>query len=216
MTLRILLADDHRMILDGLRSLIDHEADMQVVAESTNGEDACSLWDEKKPDVAIMDVSMPVLNGIDAMRRMLAGRKEGRVVALSMHSDPRYVREALKAGARGYILKESAFGELICAIRDVSAGRLFLSASLGASLMEEFVVLLRQGGETRPERLSSRERQVLQRLAEGRSTKEIAADLHLSIKTIETHRSQIMHKLDLHSIAELTKYAIREGLTSLD
>jgi len=216
MTIRVLLADDHRMILDGLRRLIESERDMKVVAEATQGEEACRLWRETKPDIAVMDISMPVMNGIEAARAMLSENPSSRVLVLSMHSDPRYVREAFKSGARGYLVKEAASIELIRAIRCVSSGQLFLSASLGSSLLEEFVSLLRVGTQTPSDKLSARERQVLQLLAEGHSTKDIAAQLHVSAKTVETHRAQLMEKLKLFSIAELTKYAVREGLTSLE
>ena len=216
MTIRVLLADDHRMVLDGLRHLIEHESDMLVVAEAQTGEEAYKLWHEIAPDVAVLDLTMPLLNGMDAARRMVAERPQAKVLMLSMHADPRYVRESLKAGARGYLLKEAAASELLRAIRCVHRGDLFLSAALGTSLLEEFVVRLRRDEEECAERLSAREREVLQLYAEGHATKDIAARLHLSVKTIETHRSQIMRKLDLHSIAELTKYAIREGITGLD
>lgn len=214
MTIRVLLADDHRLVLDGLRHLIDHEPDMRVVGEALNGEEACRLWSELTPDLAIVDLSMPVLNGQDAIARMMAERP-GPVLVLSMHADSRYVCAALKAGARGYLLKEAAFEELIRAIRSVRAGKLFLSASLGTPLLETLVERLRHDGDD-PETLSGREREVLRHYAEGRSTKEIAALLHVSVKTVETHRAQIMEKLQLRSIAELTKYAIRTGLTGLD
>ena len=216
MTLRLLLADDHQMVLDGLKHLIEHESGMWVVAEALNGEEAYTLWLETAPDVAVLDLTMPLLNGLDAARRMVAERPDAKVLILSMHADPSYVREALKAGARGYLLKEAAASELLRAIRCVHRGELFVSASFGTSLLEEFVARLRQDDETRDNRLSARQREVLQLLAEGHTTKEIASRLHLSVKTIETYRAQIMHKLDLHSIAELTKYAIREGLTGLD
>jgi len=216
MTLRLLLADDHQMVLDGLKHLIEHESGMWVVAEALNGEEAYTLWLETAPDVAVLDLTMPLLNGLDAARRMVAERPDAKVLILSMHADPSYVREALKAGARGYLLKEAAASELLRAIRCVHRGELFVGASFGTSLLEEFVARLRQDDETRDNRLSARQREVLQLLAEGHTTKEIASRLHLSVKTIETYRAQIMHKLDLHSIAELTKYAIREGLTGLD
>lgn len=216
MPIRLLIADDHRLVLDGLRHLIEHEPDLCVVAEAANGEEAVRLHLETAPDLAIIDFSMPVMNGLEATRRILAERPGARLIMLSMHEDRRFALESLKAGARGYILKDTAFAEFIQAIRTVMAGRLFLSAPLDGLLLEELVVHLKAEGDTAPPKLSSREREVLQLYAEGHSTREIAARLHLSVKTVETHRAQIMDKLGLHTIAGLTKYAIREGLTSVE
>ena len=216
MPIRLLIADDHRLVLDGLRHLIEHEPDLCVVAEALNGEEAVRLHQETGPDLAIIDFSMPVMNGLEATRRILAERPGARVIMLSMHEDRRFAVESLKAGARGYILKDTAFAEFVQAIRTVMAGRLFLSAPLDGLLLEELVVHLKAESDTAPPRLSSREREVLQLYAEGHSTREIAARLHLSVKTVETHRAQIMDKLGLHTIAGLTKYATREGLTSIE
>jgi len=215
MIVKILLADDHRMFRDGLRSLLDAQADLDVVGEADNGLDALSLAAELKPDVVVLDISMPGLNGVDVARRLLADAEPPRVVVLSMHSDRRYVLGMLKAGVSAYMLKDCGFEELASVIRDVMRGEIRLSARITDTVIHDYIALARvDGRDTDP--LSPREREVLQLLAEGRSTKEIAADLTVSIKTIETHRRQIMDKLDLHSVAELTKYAIREGLTSLD
>jgi len=215
MIVKILLADDHRMFRDGLRSLLDAQADLDVVGEADNGLDALSLAAELKPDVVVLDISMPGLNGVDVARRLLADAEPPRVVVLSMHSDRRYVLGMLKAGVSAYMLKDCGFEELVSVIRDVMRGEIRLSARITDTVIHDYIALARvDGRDTDP--LSPREREVLQLLAEGRSTKEIAADLTVSIKTIETHRRQIMDKLDLHSVAELTKYAIREGLTSLD
>lgn len=214
MIVKILLADDHRMFRDGLRSLLDAQADLDVVGEADNGLDALSLAAELKPDVVVLDISMPGLNGVDVARRLLADAEPPRVVVLSMHSDRRYVLGMLKAGVSAYMLKDCGFEELASVIRDVMRGEIRLSARITDTVIHDYIALARvDGRDTDP--LSPREREVLQLLAEGRSTKEIAADLTVSIKTIETHRRQIMDKLDLHSVAELTKYAIREGLTSL-
>ncbi len=215
MALRILLADDHRMVLDGLRQLIEQQASMQVVAEATNGDEAYHAWKQAKPDISVIDISMPILSGLDLARRILGEQPKAKLLVLSMHSDPRYVRQALKIGVRGYIVKEEASEELIRAIRTVHAGNLFISRSLGDTLLEDFVSLLKHGSDGSGSVLSERERQVLGCLADGCSTKEIATMLHVSVKTVESHRTHIMEKLDLHSIAELTKYAIREGLTDL-
>jgi len=215
MIVKILLADDHRMFRDGLRSLLDAQADLDVVGEADNGLDALSLAAELKPDVVVLDISMPGLNGVDVARRLLADAEPPRVVVLSMHSDRRYVLGMLKAGVSAYMLKDCGFEELASVIRDVMRGEIRLSARITDTVIHDYIALARvDGRDTDP--LSPREREVLQLLAEGRNTKEIAADLTVSIKTIETHRRQIMDKLDLHSVAELTKYAIREGLTSLD
>jgi DNA-binding NarL/FixJ family response regulator len=167
------------------------------------------------PDIVIMDVSMPGLNGIDAARRILAENPKTKIIALSMHNDGRYISAALKSGAMGYILKESAFEELIAAIRTVMKGQCYLSASIAAVVIKDYIRHLEKTESGVFSVLTPREREVLQALSEGLSTKEIASRLGVSIKTVETYRSQIMEKLDIHSIAELTKYAIREGITSL-
>ncbi len=217
MITRILLADDHAIVLDGLASLLDKYSDFTVVGRAADGFDAVRLSGELSPDVVVMDISMPGLNGIDATRKILAADPRIKVIALSMHNDSMYVSEALKSGARGYLLKESAFDELIAALRTVMKGRCYLSSSITGVVVKDYVGLLEGVG---PESgafavLSRREREVLQALAEGLSTKDIAGRLGVSVKTVETYRSQIMDKLDLHTVAELTKYAIREGLTSL-
>ena len=217
--MRVLLADDHRIVREGLRSLLADESDIEVVAEADNGRRAIELTDELTPDVVVMDVGMPELNGIEATRRILASRPEAKVIALSMHSDRRFVAEMLKAGASGYLLKDGAFEELVGAIRTVTAGRTYLSPRIANVVVEEYVRQQPRTSGVEPgvyAKLSPREREVLQLLAEGKATKEAAAALHLSVKTVETHRRQIMEKLGLYSVAELTKYAIREGLTSVE
>ena len=215
--MRILLADDHRIVRQGLRSLLEAEADFTVVAEADNGRAAIDLTDELAPDVVVMDVGMPELNGIEATRRIASRSPRVKVVALSMHSDRRFVAEMLKAGAAGYLLKDGAFEELVGAIRTVAAGRTYLSPRIADVVVEGYLRNNTTPAEpTAYARLSPREREVLQLLAEGKATKEAAAALHLSVKTVETHRRQIMEKLNMYSVAELTKYAIREGLTSLE
>ena len=215
MSIRIVLADDHRMFLDGLRTLLAAEPDLEVVGEAENGLGLVALAAELRPDVVVLDISMPGLNGVDAARRLLADADPPRIVVLSMHSDRRYVLSLLKAGASAYLLKESGYPELAAVIRDVMRGEIRLSPQINDTVIHDYILMAR--GEIHDEGpLSPREREVLQLLAEGRSTKEIAADLSVSVKTIETHRRQIMEKLDLFSVAELTKYAIREGLTSID
>ncbi len=216
MSLRIILADDHRLLRQGLRALLEDEADFEVVGEAENGHEAVRLCKQLRPDLVVMDVGMPQLNGMEATRQILADNTQVRVLALSMHSDRRFAAGMLQAGAAGYLLKDAALEELVRAIRTVAAGKTYLSPAITEVVMEDYVQRLGavEGGAFSV--LSAREREVLQALAEGKSTREIAAALHVSVKTIETHRQQIMNKLDIHSVAELTKYAVREGLTSLE
>ena len=210
---RVLLADDHKILREGLRTLLEQEKDICVVGEADNGRSSVKLTGELAPDVVIMDVAMPDLNGIDATRRITEIQPRARVLALSMHSDGRYVKGMLQAGARGYILKDCAAEELTHAIRTVMSGQIYVSPGVTGAIVNDYV---RQLSATDvPATLTHREREVLQLLAEGSSTANIAVELHLSVKTIETHRKRIMDKLGLRSIAELTKYAIREGITTL-
>jgi len=215
MIIRVLLADDHAIILDGLASLLERNTDFKIVGRAGDGLSAVRLAAELFPDIVIMDISMPGLNGIEATRRILAANPKRKVIALSMHNDSRYISEALKSGALGYLLKESAFEELIAAVRTVMKGQCYLSASIAGVVIKDYVRRLEKTESGAFSVLTPREREVLQALAEGLSTKEIACSLSVSVKTVETYRSQIMEKLDIHSVAELTKYAIREGLTSL-
>jgi DNA-binding NarL/FixJ family response regulator len=216
MAVRILLADDHKIIREGLRSLIEKQPDMEVVAETQDGLTAVRLTQKLSPDVVIMDIGMPEMNGIEATREIVSSAKSIRIIALSMHSDKRFVLEMLKAGASGYLLKDSAFEELVSAIHTVMSGQRYLSPKVTDVVVEEYLHNLTKSESTVFTVLTAREREVLQLLAEGKATKQIAATLNVSVKTIETHRQQIMEKLNLRSIAELTKYAIREGLTSLE
>ena len=216
MSIRILLADDHKITRQGLRSLLDKEFDMEVVAEAEQGRTAVRLVRELLPDVVIMDVSMPDLNGMEATRQIVGEFSGVKVVALSMHSDTLFVSEMLKSGASGYLLKDCAFEELARAIRTVVAGRTYLSPSVSGVVVDDYLHRLSKADFSGLEVLTDREREVLQLLAEGKSTKQIALKLHISVKTVETHRRQMMNKLDIHTVAELTKYAIRKGLTSLE
>ena len=211
---RILLADDHRVLLDGLKSLIERERDLEIVAEAMDGREAVRKVLDEKPDVAVMDIGMPELNGIEAARQIHSRSPDTRLLALSVHSDRSYVRAMLSAGASGYLLKKAASDELIEAIRTVARGRFYLCRELQDEVMGDYVERLASQEDDGP--LTDRERQILQLIAEGASTKEIAAALHVSASTVDTHRRHIMDKLKLTSVAELTKYAVRHGLTSLD
>jgi len=216
MSFKILLADDHKIVRDGLKSLIKKEVNMEVVGEADNGRKTVQLARDLEPEIIIMDISMPDLNGVEATRQILADSPNVKIIALSMHSDKRYVKAALSAGALGYLLKDSAFEELVEAIRTVNTGRFYLSAGIVGVVVKDYVGSQANKDTLTSDILSAREREVLQLLAEGKRTKEIASDLHVSVKTIETHRQNIMQKLDIYTIAGLTRYAIREGLTSLD
>ena len=216
MTVRILLADDHKMFRDGLRPLLARQKGLSVVGEASEGGEVVELARTLRPDLVILDVSMPGLNGVEAARQIRGISPDIRVAMLSMHADRRFVLEALKAGASAYLLKDDAFEDLIRAIPKIMAGEVVLAERIGSLVAQEYVALARREEGSALGDLSPREREVLQRIAEGRSTKEIAALHDVSVKTVETQRKQIMEKLDLHSVAELTKYAIREGLTPLD
>ena len=216
MTIRILLADDHKIVRDGLTSMLQAQPDMDVVAQADNGRSAVQMTDELRPDVVVMDVGMPDLNGIEATRQVTEAAPGVHVIALSMHSDRRFVEGMLSAGAAGYILKDSAFEELATAIRTVVDGQTYLCPMVTGIVVANYV-RRRPGPESSAHTaLTPREREVLQLLAEGKATKQVASRLDVSVKTVETHRSRLMAKLGIHSIAELTKYAIREGLTSLE
>ncbi|MCD6216625.1 response regulator transcription factor [bacterium] len=212
----LIIADDHKIIRDGLKSLISPHSDLQVVAEAGDGRRAVELVRELRPDVVIMDVNMPELNGIDATRQIVSEIPDTRVIALSMYSDRRFVNAMLKAGASGYLLKDCAFEEIIRAIKTVLNGQMYLSATITSQVVDDLITKKAGENESTLSMLSNREREVLQLLAEGNSTKEIASTMNVSVKTIESHRKNIMDKIDLRSVAELTKFAIREGLTSLD
>jgi DNA-binding NarL/FixJ family response regulator len=216
MPVTILIADDHRLFRDGLRTLLEAQKDVSVIAETTDGAETVAAVAALKPDIVLMDISMVGLNGIEATRRILASTARPKVIMLSMHSDRRFVLESLKAGAAAYLLKDCAFEELLLAIKAVRGNRMYLSRLISDSVIKDYVAIATSVPGSVFSILSAREREVLQLLAEGRTTKETAARLHVSVKTIETHRKQIMDKLDIHSVAELTKYAIREGLTPLE
>ena len=216
---RILLADDHQILRDGLRTLLNTQEDMEVIAEADTGRKAIDLALCHCPDVLVMDVVMPELNGIEATNQLKKDLPEIKVLALSMHADRRFVAEMLKAGASGFLLKECAFQELAEAIRSIIKGKMYLSPSISKCVIEEYVGFL-SGDEKEhtdsESALSHREKEVLQLIAEGKSNRDIAKTLHISVKTVETHKYNIMRKINLHSVAELTKYAIKSGLTPID
>lgn len=216
MSIRIVLADDHQIVRDGLSSLLEKDPDIKVVGKAENGRTCVQLANKLQPNVVVLDIGMPDLNGIEATRQITSLTKKIRVLALSVHSDKRFVLRMLGAGASGYLLKDCAFDELTRAISMVAKGQTYLSPAIAGEVVKEYVLSLSAAELPKNSTLTSREIEVIQLLAEGKSTKEIAALLDLSSKTIETHRSQAMVKLDIHSVAELTKFAIREGLTSLD
>ena len=216
MSVRILLADDHAIVRDGIRLLLDREPDMEVVGEADNGHAAIDKAVALSPDIVIMDVSMPDLNGIEATRQITAKSTDTKIIALSMHKMKKLVTGMLASGANAYLLKNCVGEELIRAIREVMDGRLYVSAELTHMVLEDYQHRLAMDETSVKPELSSREREILQLLAEGHRSLEIAERLHLSVKTIKTHRQHLMDKLQLHNIADLTRYAIAEGLVSSD
>jgi two-component system response regulator NreC len=214
--IKIVLADDHQIVRHGLRSLLSAEPDMEVVGEADNGRAVIRLVQEHAPQVVIMDISMPDLNGIEATRLILGENPGIKVIALSMHSDSLFVLNMFKAGASGYLLKDCALEELVKAVRTVMARKVYLSPGISDIVIKDFVVGYSSADSSAYSILTNREREVLQLMAEGKTTNQIADSLCVSVKTVEAHRKQMMNKLDIHSVAELTKYAIRQGLTSLE
>jgi two-component system response regulator NreC len=206
--IRILLADDHAVVRQGFRMILSAHSDLEIVGEAGNGREAVELSATLRPDVVVMDVTMPELNGIEATRRLTQENPHIRVVALSMHKDSVYVREILRAGARGYLLKDSVADDLVAAVRAVAGGEGYLSPAVSNAVLDDY-----RKHVTNPiDMLSSREREVLQMLAEGKTNKEIAVTLNLSVYTVDAHRGRIMEKLNVHSINELVRFAVRNGL----
>jgi DNA-binding NarL/FixJ family response regulator len=215
-SIRILLADDHKIIRLGLRELIEKQPNLKVVAEAEDGRTAVQLSQKLSPDVIIMDISMKDLNGIEATRQITSHSPHPKVIMLSVHSGQRFVAEVFKAGASGYLLKDCDLNEVFSAIQTVVANEIYVCSQIATILCNEYLQQILRSEIQVSSTLTPREREVLQLMAEGKSTKEIAYSFNLSVKTIEVNRQRIMEKLNIHSIAELTKYAIREGLTSLE
>ncbi|MGA2151204.1 MAG: response regulator transcription factor [Geobacteraceae bacterium] len=216
MKIKIMLVDDHKMVNEVLSALLAKEPDMEVVAIADNGMEAISMAREVRPDIIVMDVTMPVMNGLEACRRIMAETPESKIIVLSMHSEREYVVEALRSGAKGYIPKMSAFKTLVGAIRSVQENNGFLDPIITGIVLEDYNAHLNEPSvPLKQSPLSSREREVLQMITNGKNTRDIAFTLNVSPKTVETHRRQIMQKLKLTNVAELTKYAIREGFSSL-
>jgi len=212
---RILLADDHTVMRAGLRLLLERHEDFEVVGEAADGRQAVDIATELKPAVVVMDIAMPQLNGVEAARQIMNRDPETAIVMLSMHSDESYVLRSLKAGARAYLLKDSAEADLVSAIQAIIEGKSFFSPGVRALLKEDYIHRLAKfGADDTYELLTAREREVLQLVAEGRSNKEVAAHLNLSLYTVETHRTHILQKLNLHSVPDLILYAVRKGIIS--
>ena len=210
---RILLADDHTLVRQGLRKLLEERPDWEVIAEAGDGREAVRLAEQHKPDVAILDVAMPLLNGIETTRQITRRVPNTRVLVLSMHADEAYVTQILQAGATGYLLKDSADVDLLKAVGEAARGKSFFSPAIARVMLDDYVRQLAEKGITdRYESLSEREREIFQLIAEARTNKEIAALLNVSPSTVETHRAHIMEKLDLHSAAEIVLYAVRRGV----
>jgi two-component system, NarL family, response regulator NreC len=215
MSIRILLADDHTLMRNGLRLLLERQPDLEVIGEASDGRQAVDFAEIHRPDVIIMDIAMPQLNGVEATRQIVTRSPSTAVVILSMHSDESYVIRSLKAGARAYLLKDSAEADLIAAIGAIMVGKSFFSPAVRRLLKEDYMHQLAEvGAEDSYELLTNREREVLQMVAEGMSNKEVANVLNLSLYTVETHRTHILQKLNLHTVPELILYAVRKGIIS--
>ncbi|MBK9376075.1 MAG: response regulator transcription factor [Holophagales bacterium] len=214
MSTTILLVDDHRIVREGLRTLLGQQPDLEVVGEAADGRDAVTQARLLRPDVIVMDIAMPELNGVEATRLILAELPQVRIVALSMYADRRFVAEILRAGALGYVLKDGAFEELALAIRTITEGKTYLSPSIAGLVVEELMQRTSAPGSPSLGGLTPRERQVLKLLADGMRPREIALELSISVKTVEVHKQNLMNKLEIHTAAELTRFAIREGLSA--
>ena len=216
MSLKVILAEDHNIVREGLRHLLNKEPNIEVVGEAKDGRDAVRMCEELSPDLIIIDVLMPGLNGIEATRQIITKNPKTKVIALSMYSDKRFILSMMRAGASGYLIKECAFDELVQAVWTVSKNRTFFSPNVRDTVIEDYISRLQKDKMVDSSILTAREREVLQLLAEGKNMREIASILNISVKTVETHRRKIMDDLNIHTIAGITKYAIREGLSSLE
>ena len=214
MKTRVVIADDHGIVRDGVRSLLTHELGMEVVGEAVDGKQAVQLVRELTPDLIIMDINMPGMNGIEAAREIFHYNRGIKLITLSMYSDKRYVMEMLKIGASAYLLKDSAFKELSTAIQRVLHHQTYISSEIGADVIKACLEQIGTNNADTRSPLTPREREILKLVADGKQNKEIAEYLNMSVKTVEGHRQNIIQKLDLHTVAELTKYAIREGITT--
>ncbi|MBL1212686.1 MAG: response regulator transcription factor [Ignavibacteriae bacterium] len=216
MKTKVILADDHKILRAGLKNLLSSEPDIEVVAEADNGRDALKLVEKEEPDIIIMDIGMPKLNGIETTKRICESQCKTKVIALSMHSDKQFITGMLAAGATGYLLKDCAVDELVIAINTVMDNKVYLSSEISGIVVNEFMNTIAESEKQKNTQLTGREREVLQSIAEGKTTRAIAEALFISTKTVEAHRKNIMKKLNLFTIPDLTKYAVRAGITSLD
>jgi DNA-binding NarL/FixJ family response regulator len=210
--MRILIADDHTLVRAGLTSLIARLPEMEVVAEAADGRQALRMVRDLQPDIVLMDIAMPGLNGLESAERIHGIHPKIKIIILSMHASEEYVAQALKAGASGYLLKDAATAELEMALKSVSMGQFYLSPAISRQVVDNFL----RGGPTGLDLLTPRQREILQLIAEGKGTRDIAETLHLSVKTVETHRAQLMDRLDIHDVAGLIRYALKKGLITAD
>jgi len=216
MKISILLADDHKILRDGIRSLLEKEPDFEVVGEADSGRTAIEMACNLKPDVIIMDIGMPDINGIEATREILSRVPSIQVLALSMYSDKRFVVEMLNAGATGYLVKDCAFDEMLSAVRSVASNQRYIAPKLLETFIDDYMKNKCTNGMLKKTRLTPRESEVLRLIAQGYNSKKIASELNISVKTVDTHRQNIEHKLELYSVADLTRHAIKVGLISID
>lgn len=215
MSIRIILVDDHLLVRQGIRALLTDQPDIDIVGEASDGETAIQLVKELQPDLIVLDIELPDIDGIDVAPRVLTVSPSTKILALSMHSEKRYVSEALAAGASGYLLKDEDIEELVSAIKTIVSGELYLSSKLVETVVNDYRNRLTQSTKPDISDLTPREREILRLIAEGNTTKEISAILNLKFKTVDTHRQQIMKKLEIHNVVELTKFAIREGIIEI-